>query len=231
MTKRNLTDTLKAVHRELMKDVGTSIPGNIIAFDPDVQLAQVQIGIERIDVNGKRYTPPPLIECPVLVPGGKQFIIEHQIDSGDECLIIFSQRCIDGWVNNGGVANNPILRYHSFDDAMVIVGLRSQPGKVTGHANNGVRMRNEAGDKYIWLKNDGTAEITVDTLKINGNIEHDGNTTQTGNNEVTGSVSATVEVSAPQVTGTTDVSFGGISGVGHVHGGVQTGTSNTGGPQ
>lgn len=238
--KRTLTNLVKTVVPELLKSVGTSIPGHIISFDAGRQIAQVQIGIKRIDVNGKQFEAPPLIECPVYFMGGSQYFIEYQIDPGDECIILFSQRCIDGWVNNGGVANNPILRFHSFDDAMVLPGVRSQPNKITGHANNGVRLRNKAGDKYIWLKNDGTADITIDTLFINGDIVHDGNQTSTGTinadtSMTTPVVDASVSVTAPQVTGSTDVSFGGISGVNHTHpqGNDSAGNTeqDTGGPQ
>lgn len=231
--KRTLTNLIKTTFREQMKKVGTSIPGHIISFDPATQLAQVQIGITRVNVNGERFEPPPLIKCPVHFTGGSEFIIEHQIDPDDECLIIFSQRCIDGWVNNGGIANNPILRYHEFDDAIVIPGVRSQPNKISNHENNGVRLRNKDGDKFIWLKNNGTAEITVDTLVVNGNIEHTGdtqqtgNTTQTGNNDVTGAITATTSVTAPQIVGTTSVASPSIVANGkemdgHTHAGSPT---------
>lgn len=198
--KRTLTNLIKTTFREEMKKVGTSIPGHIISFDPETQTAQVQIGILRVDINGERFEPPPLIKCPVIFSGGSQFLIEHQIDPKDECLIIFSQRCIDGWVNSGGIANNPILRYHEFDDAIVIPGVRSQPNKITNFENNGVRLRNKTGDKFIWLKNDGTAEITVDTLKVNGNIEHTGDQTSTGT-----------------ITGQTDVVADTVSLKNHTH--------------
>lgn len=203
--KRTLTNLIKTTFREEMKKVGTSIPGYIISFDPETQTAQVQIGILRVDVNGESFEPPPLIKCPVHFSGGNEFQIEHQIDPNDECLIIFSQRCIDGWVNSGGIANNPILRYHEFDDAIVIPGVRSQPNKISNFENNGVRLRNKDGDKFIWLKNDGTAEITVDTLKINGNIEHTGDQTSTGT-----------------ITGQTDVVADTVSLKTHTHSGSPT---------
>ena len=233
--KRSLTNLVKRSFIEMMKDVGTSIPGHFISFDPNTQLAQIQIGIQRIDVNGKSFDPPPLIECPVAFFGGSEYFIEHQIDPGDECLIMFSQRCIDAWVTTGGIANNPILRFHDFSDAAILPGLRSQPNKINSFENNGVRLRNKTGDKYIWLKNDGTADITIDTLFINGNIVHNGDTEQTGNTSQTGSIEATIEVKAPKVTATTDVSFGGISGVGHTHPQSNDSAGNTeqdtGGPQ
>lgn len=166
--QRTLTDLIKTTFREEMKKVGTSIPGHIISFDPETQTAQVQIGIVRVDINGKRFNPPPLIKCPVVLTGGSNFIIEHKIEPKDECLIIFSQRCIDGWVNSGGIANNPILRYHEFDDAIIIMGVRSQPNKVSNFENNGIRLRNKDASAYIWLKDDGSVDIQSTSLTHNG---------------------------------------------------------------
>lgn len=184
------TELTRRTFVEMMKDVGTSIPGHFLTFDPATQLAQIQIGVQRIDVNGNTFEPSPLIECPVAFLGGSEYFIEHQIDPGDECLIVFSQRCITGWKNTGGVANNPIMRFHDFSDAAVLPGLRSQPNKITDHQNNGVRLRNKTGDKFIWLKNDGTAAITVDTLTVIANVELTGNINQDGSQTVSGDVVA-----------------------------------------
>jgi hypothetical protein len=210
---KTLTNLLKRSFVEMMKDVGTSIPGHFLAFDADTQLAQIQIGVVRIDVNGKKFTPPPLIECPVAFLGGSQYFIEHQIDPGDECLIIFSQRCIDGWVNTGGVADNPILRFHDFSDAAILPGLRSQPNKINDFQNNGIRLRNKAGDKYIWLKND-------DNIHIKGDIIHDGNQTTTG------TINADTKITTPIVTASSSVTAAGDELANHNHG---AGTYNIGG--
>ena len=205
------TELTRRTFVEMMKDVGTSIPGHFLTFDPVTQLAQIQIGVQRIDVNGNTFEPSPLIECPVAFLGGSEYFIEHQIDAGDECLIVFSQRCIDGWINTGGVAVNPIMRFHDFSDAAILPGLRSQPNKITDHQNNGIRLRNKAGDKFIWLKNDGTAAITVDTLTVIANVELTGDINQDGSQTVSG-----------------DVIASGISLVNHVHGnGTYKTTSGT----
>lgn len=213
-----LTELTKRSFIEMMKDVGTSIPGHIIAFDPATQLAQVQIGVVRIDRNGNTSTPSPIIECPVQFPGGSSYIVEHQIDPGDECLIIFSQRNIDAWVNTGGVAQQPIIRFHDFNDAMVIPGLRSQPNAISGFENNGVRLRNKAGDKFIWLKNDGTAEITVDGLFINGDTE------------ITGNLFVSDTIIGNVINALTSLIVAGLNMLTHKHGGVTRGNQNTDGP-
>lgn len=174
-----MSQLLKSSFKELQKSLYTSIPGHLTGFDASTQLAQIQIGVQRVDTNGNSTTPPPLIECPVVFPGGKYFI-EYELVSGDEGIIMFSQRCIEGWLNIGGVADNPILRFHNINDAYFVPGLRSQANVIQSFQNNGVRLRNSAGDKYIWLKNDGNAEITAGTLTINGNVQINGTADSTG---------------------------------------------------
>lgn len=156
---------------ELMKDVCTSVPGHVLTFDPLTQRAQVQIGILRVDVNDATFTIPPIVEVPVYFPGG-DYCVEYQIDSGCEGDILFSQRCIDGWVQSGGVATNPRGRFHSMQDAMFLPGFRSQPNALPDFHNNGVRMRNRAGTQFVWLKSDNS--ISMDNGVARFNVLPDG---------------------------------------------------------
>jgi len=138
-----------------MKGVATSTPGHILAFDPVTQLAQVQIGITRVDLSGATFEPPAIIETPVYFPGG-DYHIEYQIDPGCEGDILFSQRCVDGWIQTGGVAANPIGRFHDPQDAFFLPGFRSLPNVMPNFQNNGVRLSNKDGTQFAWLKNDNT---------------------------------------------------------------------------
>lgn len=159
--------------REILKGVCTSLPGHVLTFDPDKQLAQVQPGIARVDINGAEFTIPPIIEVPVYFPGG-DYCVEYQIDAGCEGDILFSQRCIDGWVQSGGVAANPIGRFHNMQDAMFLPGFRSQPNVLPDFQNNGVRMRNRGGTQFVWLKNDNS--ISMDNGVARFNVLADGTT-------------------------------------------------------
>lgn len=165
MKKAELTRLMKRSFVEMMKDVGTSTPGHILAFDPDTQTAQVQIGIVRRLVNGQTFEPTPVVEVPVYMPGG-DYCIETQIDPGNEGVIMFSQRCIDAWMQTGGVAEVPVMRFHDFSDAMFLPGLRSKPNAISDFKNDGIRMRNKAGDQYVWLKGDGSVEIHATSVNI-----------------------------------------------------------------
>jgi len=206
------TRMIRTVFRELMKDVCTCVPGHVLAFDPVRQLAQVQVGIQRVDINNASFAVPPIIEVPVCFPGG-DFAMEYQIDPGCEGLIHFSQRCVDGWLQSGGVAANPIGRFHNLQDALFMPGYRSLQNVLPDFQNNGIRLRNETGDQFAWLKNDGS--IAVENAAGHIRIAADGTVTING---------ATITPAGDVVSAT------GISLSAHVHGGVQSGGSNTGAP-
>ena len=160
----------------LMAGINTAIPGRVLSFDPATQLAEVQSSI-MIKGDSGDVVAPPIIGVPVHFSGGNAFHIEHQIDPGDEGLIVFSQRCIDSWIDQGGDAQQTIVRTFDAGDALFIPGFRSNPKKISGFENNGVRIRNKSGSSHIWLKNDGTAEISVTDLTVNGNITSTGTIT------------------------------------------------------
>jgi hypothetical protein len=187
MNTVTFTELMKRTFYEMMKDVATSIPGHVLAYDPQTQMAQIQIGVVRRDVAGKIFEPPPLINVPVYFAGGK-FSVEYQIDPGDEGFILFSQRCIDAWKTTGGVAQNPIMRFHDMSDAAFFPGIRSQPNKLVSFANNGIRLRNADASHFVWLKNNG--EITMDnteghiTIEAGGTVNING-VTITPNSELT----------------------------------------------
>ena len=157
--------------REAMKGVCTSLPGHVLTFDPLTQLAQVQPGVSRVDINGAEFTIPPIIEVPVYFPGG-DYCVEYQVDPLCEGDILFSQRCIDGWIQSGGVAANPIGRFHNMQDAMFLPGFRSRPNALPAFQNNGVRIRNRAGGQFVWLKNDNSISVDNGAAKIN--VQPDG---------------------------------------------------------
>lgn len=231
-----------------MKDVCTSVPGHVRVFDAGLQRAQVQVGVQTITVEGVEIEPPPIIDVPVLFLGGTQFAMIHQIDPGDEGVIFFSQRCVDGWKQTGGVANNPLGRFHDTHDAFFIPGFRPLPTRISGFANDGMRMQSRSGGHHVWIKSSGeiiadnglaqvqisaggevnvTAATTVSITNGSGTIvmAADGTVTINGvafatDGKMTSSSTMTVA----------DVIYNGISAKSHKHTGVVSGGATTGEP-
>lgn len=153
------TEAALQVFIENMKDVYTMIPGHVTAFDASTQRAQLQIGVLVYDLDNKPNKPTPIVECPVHFSGGGGWSIDHELSAGDEGAIFFSQRCVDGWMQTGGIAENPIARFHDAQDAFFIPGFRSLPNAISDFKNDGIRLRNKQANVYIWLKDDGTIEL------------------------------------------------------------------------
>jgi hypothetical protein len=216
-TRANQPQMLREAFREMMKGVATSVPGHILAFDPATQLAQVQIGITRVDLNGATFDPPAIIETPVYFPGSA-YHLEYQIDPGDEGDILFSQRCIDGWLQTGGIASNPIGRFHDPQDAFFLPGFRSLPNALPAFQNNGIRLSNLTGSQFAWLKQDGSIFVENGAGFIR--LGADGTVNING---------VTID-SASLVTTPNDVKAGVISLKTHRHTGVTAGTATSGIP-
>ena len=158
-------ELIEAVVRQQLQQLGTSVPGHIEAFDPATQLAQLRIGVRTM--AGEQL--PTIIECPVMFSGGSSYVIEHQLDPGDEGIIIFSQRCLDGWLETGGAAEQPVARLHDFTDAYFIPGIRPKPKAFPSMANEGIALRSTDGSQYLWLKGNGSIEISGD-VTVTGTI-------------------------------------------------------------
>ncbi len=151
---------------ENMKSVYTAIPGHVLAFDPKTQRAQIQIGIQRVDINGISWIPAPIVDVPVCFPGD-DYVLEYEIKPGCEGIVQFSQRCIDGWKQTGGTADNPEGRFHDSQDAMFVPGIRSLPNVVKAFSNNGIKLRNAEATQYAWLKNDGSLAFGNSQASVN----------------------------------------------------------------
>lgn len=174
----DLYEALESFFQQKQKSINTAIPCHVLAFNPKTQLAQVQVGVKRVYLDGKTQAIAPIIDVPVLVYGGNSSL-EFKVQNGDEGLLVFSQRCIDGWLNTGGVAENPLSRFHSLTDAFVILGFRPNPRALKNYDNDGIKLRNLDNSQRIHLKDDKSILITNGSatveLKPNGDIIANGN--------------------------------------------------------
>ena len=207
--------SLKSGFREMMKSVYTSVPGHVIALinNGAEQRAQIQVGIERVDINGASFALKPIIDVPIHFPGG-DYCIEYEIQSGCEGMIFFSQK------STGGIAQNPIGSLHDLQDAFFVPGFRSDNNVLSDFQNNGIRLRNKSGSQFVWLKNDET--ISVENGIGHIRMAEDG--TVTINNVV---ITPEGLITTPEniVWGSNS-----ISGNDHAHSDVEPGSGNSGPP-
>ncbi|EIV5270879.1 Gp138 family membrane-puncturing spike protein [Klebsiella pneumoniae] len=207
-----LAQVLVSERRTLNEQLRVAMPGIIQSFDPESVTAVVQPAIRYIerDNDGNQSTQdyPLLVDVPVIFPRGGGCTLTFPVSAGDECLVIFADRCIDFWWQSGGIQEPVDGRMHDLSDAFCIVGPQSQAKKIGGISTTAAQLRTDDGSAIIELAAGGAVTITSPQITINGPLQVNGEITSTG-----------------------DQLAGGISQIGHTHGGVEPGGGSTGAPQ
>jgi phage baseplate assembly protein gpV len=235
--------TAQAIADSVTNQIRVAMPGIIQSFDPDAVTCTVLPAIKGNDssVNGTESTDLPLlVDVPVIFPRGGGCTLTFPVRAGDECLLIFSDRCIDFWWQSGGVQEPVDQRQHDLSDAFAIVGPQSQAQKISNISMSGAQLRTDDGAAFVEVaaghditvetpgkltaSAQGGTEITSPTIVLNGAVTINGSLIQ---GMGPGGGSATM---LGPVTVTNDVTAGGKSLTTHTHSGVQTGSGNTGAP-
>ncbi|MDM1791357.1 translation initiation factor IF-2 [Serratia marcescens] len=235
-----------ALTDDIMSNLRVALPGIIQSFDPETVTCVVQPavkGYESDDAGMKSsISLPLLVDIPVIFPRGGGVTLTFPVTSGDECLLMFADRCIDFWWQSGGIQEPVDGRMHDLSDAFAIVGPQSQAQKISGISTSAAQLRTDDGAAFIELdpsshavtvttpgkltaSAQGGTEISSPEIVLNGNVTINGNLSQgMGDGGGTATMLGPVNV-------TNDVNAGGISLQTHKHGGVETGGGQTGGPQ
>lgn len=119
-----IADVLTLMKRETMLDMNCVQVGKIEAYNSATNTAQVSIGVKRKLKNGDELEYPTLEDCPVFMLYGGTSSITMPISSGDDCLVLFNDRCIEDWFLMGDVVAPEDKRVHSLSDGIVLVGVK-----------------------------------------------------------------------------------------------------------
>lgn len=136
----------------------TALPGIFQSFNldgPGLITAVVQPSIMGVaqDKTGAFATQnlPVLQDVPVVFPHGGQCSLTFPLKPGDECLIVFSSRCIDAWWQLGGIQKPLEPRMHDLSDAFAIPGPYSVPKVIPNISTTAVQLRSDDGLAFIEI--------------------------------------------------------------------------------
>ena len=212
----SLYNAIESQIKRAQSNVYTALPAKVLSFNGHTVSCQVMIS--RVNANGQEITIPPLVDVPAQFPHAGGFCITVPIKAGDEGLVIFSSRCIDGWYASGSQSKPLDNRINDLSDGFFIVGCNSVPNKIPNFYNDGASMQTDDGSTYIRL--------TEGTIYIKGNIEHEGNTEQIGSyNQTSGNTTSSGIITAEDVK-----TNKGIDLNTHTHTDVKSGNDKTGAP-
>lgn len=199
-----LLDVVAAAANSERLDIHTALPGRVVELNATDNTVTVELMIKQVLVNGETVDLPPLVDVPVQFPRGGGFAFTVPVIAGDEGLIIFAERCIDGWFASGEHSAPLDARLHDYSDGFFIPGVSSRSNAIPDLYQGGASMQTVDGETYIRLSNG--------KISIKGDIEHIGNIQNNGT------------VSAQKMVAN------GVDAETHTHSGVQTGDGNTGKP-
>lgn len=193
-------NAVRAFHNR-QSAIQTAMPGIIQSFDPVAMTCVVQPAIKAVvfaqDGTSSDVALPLLLDCPVFFPSGGGCTLTFPVKKDDECLVVFSSRCIDAWWFSGGIQSQAELRMHDLSDGFALVGVRSQPRVLSGVSTSTVQLRSDDGAAFVSV-DPSSHEVDITTSGI-VNITAAGNVNvQAASANVTASGAATV--TAPSIS-------------------------------
>lgn len=141
--------------------------GIVQSFDVEKLTVTVQpSGQEAYRIpNGDTETVdlPLLVDVPVWFPRSRDFIITFPIKPGDECVVLFMDRCIDGWHQSGDVQPQTESRMHDLSDGIAFVGPMSQKQLVKNVHPDNVQIRHVDESEPCYIEITPEKDINIET--------------------------------------------------------------------
>lgn len=141
----SLSDVLALLKKDVMLNLTAHHVGIIKKFTAATQTANVQIAYKKTYFTPNAITGeyeatltdyPLIIDCPVVFIGGGLSSLTFPVAVGDECLVLFNDRDIDGWYAGSTSNAPPTLRLHSVSDGFALVGIRSLAKSIPSFATD-----------------------------------------------------------------------------------------------
>jgi hypothetical protein len=156
--KMSNNQTMQAVvdlAKGIVSGIHTSAPGKIISYDPGTGRASVQPAIKCKVSDGRTLDAPVIVNVPVYFPSGGNASITYPIKAGDDCWLVFAERCIDDWLL-GGESEDP--RKYDLTDCAAFVGMK--PTRATN--NSAIEIKH--GSCVLSIPENGPASINTDLI-------------------------------------------------------------------
>jgi phage baseplate assembly protein gpV len=229
--------------QKFLQNTDDMLPAQVIAYDRATNRAQVQPLISQVTTDGTLILRGQIASIPVLQIGGGGFVISMPIQTGDLGWIKANDRDITFFLQTYAQSAPNTQRKHTFSDALFIPDSFMKGVTIAGEDANNLVIQNLAGTVRVAIWGD-QVKITAPNIILNaptttctGNLVVDGTSLLTGavtadsTLQVSGDITADSDMivtSNLNVTGTSTMN--GIPFGTHVHGGVQSGSSDTGVP-
>lgn len=168
-----------------LMNLHTALPAIVMSYDANTRTVTAQIAIQRVFTDGEGLNGPinlpPCVDVPVIFPGGGGYEVTFPVKEGDECLLIFSERCIDSWFISGEISPPADYRQHDLSDAIAIMGLKSlnnlEPTDTAGMKIGGADNKISITDSDVSITVNGKKQVSLSDKSINLSMNGEGGVT------------------------------------------------------
>lgn len=147
-----------------LKRMRCACPGIVQSWDAVHQTVSVKLALKEVmAIEGERseIEIPMLVDVPVVMPRAGGYCLLMTPKFGDECLVVFSDMCIDAWYQSGGIQSQAEFRRHDLSDGFAILGCWSQVRKPE-YPTSGLRLQNDEGTAYVAIDESGVHFANAD---------------------------------------------------------------------
>ena len=250
--RSSLSNAIQLGIDSALKELHTCLPAEVISFNAAEQTADLQISIKR-KIGSELVLLPVLKSVPIRYQRSSTYSITFPLEVGDHVMVIFCERSIDTWLEQGGIKEPSDIRKHDLSDAFATPMMYPKPDVIPDFNSDDLEIKTNSGNAKIIVKASGEVHIETDSdTKITS-----GSLIAIEAPTITATATALIELDAPMINmktaaynvtdqaggDTTSTMKGGATITGgaithngkdvgdtHKHGGVTTGTGNTGNP-
>ena len=150
------------------KNIHTSVPGVIQAYDPMTKRAEVQIALKTLigtPEEHEAHDRPVILDVPILHPSGGGYVIHLPLAAGDAVMLLFAERGIEKFKTTFEISEPTMEAFFMERDAVAIPGFGAM--EITP-AGDGLTIQTEDGAQFIHITAEGDMTVTsTQSLTIN----------------------------------------------------------------
>lgn len=159
------TEVILAAQASLTANLHTAMPGTVVSYNAAAGTAVIRPGFKRLFAESEAPVDLPLLpSVPVMTIGTAESWVRFPIKAGDTVLLVFAERSIDRWMEQGGQVYPVDFRRHSLSDAVAIPGLR--PGQAPAPRGAASSMELVHGRARLELTAEGKVKLGNDFVDL-----------------------------------------------------------------
>lgn len=158
----NLGEEIRGLFFGLMADTHTALPAEIVSYDDSDLRAEVKLLLK--DESGEARI---IVDAPVLTLRANGVAVVPPYSEGDNVLLVFSEKDLEGTLFDGTPREAEYERRHSLDDAIVAGGLTASNESISvGGSSDAFRIGDEGGNGYLEINNSGEVNVNSDKVTL-----------------------------------------------------------------